>query len=168
MEIERKWIVSGWPEGLVLEKEQYMRQGYITVRPTVRIREERTSGGKTACILCFKTGQGIVRKETEVEIPKDKFKELEDQIGLPLIPKTRRTYTLPGKDHLHLEVNHVDEGMKTEFWYAEIEYPDEETARSFDPYTVGLGGYLSNDVSEQPGYTMGEYWIQTRLKGQVQ
>ena len=40
MEIERKWMVTGWPEGLPMEEEFAMRQGYISVRPTVRIREE--------------------------------------------------------------------------------------------------------------------------------
>ena len=38
MEIERKWMVKGWPEGLPLKEEFAMRQGYISVRPTVRIR----------------------------------------------------------------------------------------------------------------------------------
>ena len=43
MEIERKWMVDRWPDdasGLTLLDEQYMRQGYISVHPTVRIREE--------------------------------------------------------------------------------------------------------------------------------
>ena len=47
MEIERKWMVKGWPEGLPLREEFAMRQGYISVRPTVRIREEALTGGKT-------------------------------------------------------------------------------------------------------------------------
>lgn len=94
MEIERKWMVGGWPAGLPLIKEQFMRQGYITVHPTVRIREEqnrvpaldgKTAADETNYIVCFKTGQGIVRKETEVSVSKEKFAELEDQIGLPLI-----------------------------------------------------------------------------------
>ena len=52
MEIERKWMVSGWPpEELALPVlyEQSMRQGYINVRPTVRIREEAMTGGDTEC-----------------------------------------------------------------------------------------------------------------------
>ena len=98
-----------------------MRQGYISVRPTVRIREEAMTGGNTEYVLCIKSGAGLVRKEIEMDITKDKFLELEDLIGLPLIPKVRRTYGLP--DGLKLEVNHVDEGLPTEFWYAEIEYP---------------------------------------------
>lgn len=161
MEIERKWMVSGWPDAsLPLLFEQSMRQGYLCVRPTVRIREEATIGGETHYVLCFKTGKGIVRKEIELDIPKEKFQELEDMIGLPLIPKLRRTYQLP--DGLRLEVNHVDEGLPTEFWYAEVEYPDEKTARTWDPDTVGLGNYLTDDVSEKPGQSMGEYWLQTR------
>ena len=51
MEIERKWMVNGWPEGenfpaLPLKEEFAMRQGYISVRPTVRIREEALKGGE--------------------------------------------------------------------------------------------------------------------------
>ena len=55
MEIERKWMVTGWPEGLPLEEEFTMRQGYISVQPTVRIREEALTGGSTDYILCFKS-----------------------------------------------------------------------------------------------------------------
>lgn len=162
MEIERKWMVKYWPQkNLPLLFEQNMRQGYLVVRPTVRIREESTVGGATHYILCLKTGKGIVRREIEIEISKEKFDEIEEMIGKPLIPKVRRTYEL--SDGLHLEVNHVDQGLSTEFWYAEIEFKTEEEARSFDPATVGLADYLNDDVSEKPGQTMGAYWEATRI-----
>ena len=167
MEIERKWMVDGWPPEelkLPLLYEQKMRQGYISVRPTVRIREEDMTGGSTEYVLCFKSGAGLVRKEIEMDITRDKFLELEDLIGLPLIPKVRRTYALP--DGLKLEVNHVDEGLPTEFWYAEIEYPTAAQARSWDAAGISpvLAAYLDDDVTEEPGQTMGAYWITTRLK----
>ena len=139
MEIERKWMVNNWPPedlGLPLLYEQFMRQGYISVRPTVRIREEAMTGGSTEYVLCFKSGAGLVRKEIEMSIPKDKFLELEDLIGLPLIPKLRRTYVLP--DGLKLEV------------------------ASISPV---LADYLNDDVTQQPNQTMGAYWIVTRLHG---
>ena len=166
MEIERKWMVKGWPEGdafpeLPLKEEFAMRQGYISVHPTVRIREEALKGGETAYILCFKSGGGLAREEIERSIDKAFFDDLETKIiGKPLIPKTRRSYCLP--DGLVLEVNHVDEGQPTEFWYAEVEYPTVEAARSWKPEAVGLGAYLSDDVTDQPGQSMGEYWLQTR------
>lgn len=160
IEIERKWMVSGWPAGLPLLFEQSMRQGYVSVEPTVRIREEAMTGGETHYILCFKSRGGIRRKEIELEISREKFGEIEDLIGLPLIPKVRRTYALP--DGRRLEVNHVDEGLPTEFWYAEVEYSSVEEARSWDPAAVGLAAYLNDDVTDQPGQTMGAYWLATR------
>ena len=129
MEIERKWMVNGWPEGagfpeMPLQEEFAMRQGYISVRPTVRIREEARTGGSTDYILCFKSGGGLAREEIERPIDKALFDDLETKIiGRPLIQKIRRSYLLP--DGLVLEVNHVDE--------------------------------------DQPGQSMGEYWVQTRL-----
>ena len=202
MEIERKWMVQGWPEGYVLLKEEEMRQGYISVKPTVRIREEKllfcegenqmmttsmmsqdeasqkerddsslNAGSlaprnstplKDEFILCFKSKGRLSRKEIEFPIEEARFRELEDLIGLPLIPKLRRTYQLP--DGHQLEVNHVDEGVPTEFWYAEVEFGSEDEARAFDPASVGLGEYLTDDVTEQPGQSMGAYWEATRLQ----
>lgn len=161
MEIERKWMVNGWPEGLALKEEFAMRQGYISVRPTVRIREEALTGGKTRYVLCFKSGGGLAREEIERDIDPELFNELETKIiGSPLIPKLRRSYLLP--DGAVLEVNHVDEGQPTEFWYAEVEYPTVEAARSWQPAAVGLADYLSDEVTDQPGQSMGAYWEQTR------
>lgn len=163
LEIERKWMVGGWPASrLPLAKEQLMRQGYVTTLPTVRIREEADlTAHKTEYILCFKAGRGLTRKEIEFPIEQKHFAELEELIGRPLIPKMRRTYRLPSG--LFLEVNRVDEGQPTEFWYAEIEFPSEKAARAYDPAADGLGDYLTDDVTEVPGSSMGAYWCETRL-----
>ena len=172
MEIERKWLVTGWPKmDLPLKKVQNMRQGYISVRPTVRIREESEidcgdleleSNGSTEYILCFKSTGGLARKEIELPVSEEIFRELEDLIGMPLIPKERRSYELP--EGLTLEVNHVDAGLPTEFWYAEVEYESMEQARSWDPAAAGLSSYLQDDVSEEPGQSMGAFWEMTRLR----
>lgn len=161
MEIERKWMVAGWPEGLPLTEEFAMRQGYISVRPTVRIREEALRGGGTQYILCFKSAGGLAREEIERPIDKALFDELAQKIiAKPLIAKVRRSYALP--DGRTLEVNHVDEGLPTAFWYAEIEYPTIEAARGWQPAACGLAAYLDDEVTGQPGQSMGAYWEQTR------
>ena len=163
MEIERKWMVTGWPQAeYPLISEQRMRQGYVSVSPTVRIREEALKDGETEYILCFKSGGGLARKEIEMAVPKDKFLELEDLIGRPLIPKVRRTFRLP--DGLSLEVNHVDEGLPTEFWYAEIEYGSIKEAKAWIPSDAYLAGYLADEVTLNPSQTMGAYWVRTRLQ----
>jgi hypothetical protein len=56
MEIERKWLIDGFPAGLPLLKEARVRQGYISTAPVVRIRESVNADG-CRCVLCFK-GEG--------------------------------------------------------------------------------------------------------------
>ena len=140
MDIERKWMVKGWPQGLVPGAEYEMEQGYLSERPTVRIRKEAKSGGETESLLCVKGKGGLV--------------------GWPLIPKLRRDYPLPGG--LKLEVSRVDEGAPTEFWYAEVEFESEAAALSWQPAQAGLEEYLRDEVTGQPGQSMGEYGRETR------
>ena len=131
MEIERKWMVKGWPQGLVTAAEYEMEQGYLSVRPTVRIRKEAKTGGETEYILCFKGRGGLARREIETPISPELFGQLRELIGWPLIPKLRRDYPLPGG--LKLEVSRVDEGAPTEFWYAEVEFESEAAALNWQP-----------------------------------
>lgn len=160
MEIERKWLVDGWPEGLPLIRTHHMRQGYLSVRPTVRIREEALAGGETAYILCFKSAGGLARTEVEIPVSEEDFRDIESIVGKPLAEKERRTYRLP--DGLSLEVNLVDEGEPESFMYAEIEYPTVEEAEAWRPEEGPLQEYLSAEVTGTPGYSMGAYWERTR------
>ena len=151
MEIERKWMVLDWPRGLRPVRTHIMDQGYLCVRPTVRIRREALEGGPTALVLCFKGAPdptGLSRPEVETEIGPELFAQLEALIGKPLIRKERRSYLLP--EGLVLEVNEVDPGQPDGFFYAE------------DPGSCGLGRYLALEVTGQPGASMGEYWEKTR------
>ena len=161
MEIERKWLVKDWPDlPFPVVREFSMRQGYISVYPTVRIREESLKDAGTRYVLCFKSAGGLSRKEIEMDVPEDKFLELEDLIGLPLIPKKQKVYLLP--DGLKLEINLVDEGAPTAFMYAEVEYESEAQALAWTPAAFGLEQYLSEEVTGAPGQSMGAYWQRTR------
>lgn len=160
MEIERKWLTNGWPQGLEEQRRILMRQGYITTRPTVRIRSEK-SGDVTEYVLCFKGAagpDGLAREEIETNIAPELFAKLEAFIGRPLIEKEQRRYSLPGG--LTLEVNQVDRGQPGEFFYAEVEFPTREAALAWQPGE--LGEYLSDEVTGKPGQSMAAYWTETR------
>ncbi|MCI7158929.1 MAG: hypothetical protein MR999_05870 [Flintibacter sp.] len=160
MEIERKWLTDGWPQGLEEQRRILMRQGYITTRPTVRIRSEK-SGDVTEYVLCFKGAagpDGLAREEIETNIAPELFAKLEAFIGRPLIEKEQRRYSLPGG--LTLEVNQVDRGQPGEFFYAEVEFPTREAALAWQPGE--LGEYLSDEVTGKPGQSMAAYWTETR------
>ena len=160
MEIERKWLTDGWPQGLEEQRRILMRQGYITTRPTVRIRSE-ASGDVTEYVRCFKGAagpDGLAREEIETNIDLELFAKLEAFVGRPLIEKEQRRYALPGG--LTLEVNQVDRGQPGEFFYAEVEFPTKEAALAWQPGE--LGEYLSDEVTGKPGQSMAAYWTETR------
>lgn len=45
MEIERRWLVEGWP-ALAPSSVLQMDQGYFAVRPAIRIRREAVRAGR--------------------------------------------------------------------------------------------------------------------------
>lgn len=158
MEIERKWLTQGWPQGQP-DRVIEMEQGYISVSPTVRIRSHRETGKADRYVLCFKSKGGLVRQEIETDIDKALFDQLRDFIGKPLVKKVQRRYNLPGG--LVLEANQVDPGQPTGFFYAEVEFASKADALAWQP-VQGLAGYLQNEVTDQPGESMGAYWLRTR------
>ena len=158
VEIERRWLVDGWPQ-LTPAAVLHMEQGYFSIRPAIRIREEALQGGNTAYVLCFKGGAGLVREEIELPVTEAQYQALAGMLTAPMIQKEQRRYSLPGG--LTLEVNQVDRDRDTGFFYAEVEFPHEEAARAWRP-PAELADYLSQETTGQPGESMAAYWARTR------
>ena len=158
MEIERRWLVNGWPEGTPAQI-WHMDQGYFAVCPAVRIRREALAGGPVQYVLCFKGKGGLVREEIELPVSEGDYARLITLLSGPMIEKEQRRYPLPGG--LTLEVNSVDPALETGFFYAEVEFPDEDSARSWGP-PGAWAAYLSRETTGQPGESMAAYWARTR------
>ena len=158
MEIERRWLVNGWPEGTPAQV-WHMDQGYFAVRPAVRIRREALAGGPVQYVLCFKGKGGLVREEIELPVSEGDYARLITLLSGPMIEKEQRRYPLPGG--LTLEVNSVDPALETGFFYAEVEFPDEDSARAWAP-PEAWAAYLSRETTGQPGESMAAYWERTR------
>ena len=158
MEIERRWLVEGWPE-LEAAAIIHMDQGYFSTRPAVRVRREAEEGGPCQYIVCFKGKGGLAREEIEISLDPDQYGRLSAMLGKPMIQKEQRRYSLPGG--LTLEVNQVDPQRDTGFFYAEVEFSTEEAALAWAP-PAELSPYLSHEVTGQPGESMAAYWARTR------
>lgn len=156
MEIERKFLTDGFPEGLPELLRADVRQGYLCTRPVVRIRSTRTDDG-VRYVLCIKGPGTLARKEIELDLPEDKFRELQTLLPMPMIRKDYRVFALPGG--LRLECSRVDDGEPGSFSYAEVEFESVEAARAFEP-----PAFLGREVTEQPGYSMGNYWENNLLR----
>ncbi len=92
MEIERRWLVEGWP-ALAPSSVLQMDQGYFAVRPAIRIRREAVLGGETRYVLCFKGGAGLAREEVEVDVDEGRYLRLR---AMPAI-RIRREAVLGGE-----------------------------------------------------------------------
>ena len=157
MEIERKWLIDGFPAGLPLLKEARVRQGYISTAPVVRIRESVNADG-CRCVLCFKGEGTLAREEVETDISAELFRRLTAFTGQDLVTKDYRVYALPGGERL--EVSLVDEDLPTRFFYAEVEFDTVEQAQAYVP-PADIG--LQEEMTEDRGFSMSAYWKRTRL-----
>lgn len=149
-EIERKFLISEFPEHLPLLEQSTVWQGYISHNPVVRIRKKEYEG-LTTYRLCFKGKGTLVRREIEMDLTEEKFDALSELLDAPLIRKDFRVYKL--SDGERLECSLVDKDLPTAFYYAEVEFPSVEEANSFIP-----PAFLGAEKTEDPAFTMSRYW----------
>lgn len=155
LEIERKFLMDGFPFGLDIISEVEIEQGYVSIDPEVRVR--RSVDKKTGEVQCYITikGEGtLTRTEIETEIDENFYYDVADFMGVAMITKDYKKYKL---GEWKLEVACVDAGTPREFFYGEIEFPTEEDAKNFDPPK-----YLGREITFSEDYKMKNYWKRTR------
>lgn len=148
-EIERKFLLAGFPVHLQELENADVWQGYISTRPVVRIRKKRTEKNCTYK-LCFKGEGQMARQETEIPIEEKIFEELKLLLKKPLIHKEYRVYDWNGR---RLECSRVEIPEEKDYYYGEIEFCSREEALAFQP-----PAFLGREVTFEKGFTMGELW----------
>lgn len=121
VEVERKFLLDAMPD-LEWETQQRLRQGYLALDgdTEVRIRGD---------VLTIKHGAGLVRVEEEIELDARQADALWTLTRGRRLEKIRRSMR---EGELLYEVDEYSgelHGLVT----AEVEFPDEETARAFAP-----------------------------------
>ena len=156
LEIERKFLMKGFPSGLPMIRHIDMEQGYLSVEPEVRIhRAIDMNTGAAECWLTLKSEGELVRNEHKTRIDEDFYFDAADFLNVSMIQKEYRSYKL---GPWVLEVAHVDPGTPHAFFYAEIEFPTERDARDFE-----VPEYLGKEITFEEEYKMKNYWKATRL-----
>ena len=155
LEIERKFLIDGFPGGLEILSEVEIEQGYVSFAPEVRIRralDKRT--GKEEYRLTIKGDGDLTREEVETDITKDFYYGTAAFLSGKMVQKDYKKYQLgPWK----LEVALVDPGTDWEFYYAEIEFPTEQDAKEFV-----VPEFLGKEITFDENYKMKNYWKRTR------
>ena len=127
LEIERKFLMDGFPTELELLSEVYIEQGYLSFHPEIRIRKAVVrDSGREEYYLTLKGEGDLARQEIETEIPSVFYEDTANYLGKNLVRKDYKKYKL---GQWELEVSLVDAGTDWEFYYGEIEFPTEEAAK---------------------------------------
>lgn len=148
MEIERKFTIKGLPDNLDSYEKKSIEQGYLCTKPVVRIRKSNDD-----YYLTYKSKlnqnkmQDIAIKNDEVELPltKDAYTHLLEKVDNNIIIKNR--YIIPIEDNLKIELD-IFEGKLNGLCFAEVEFPDEESAAKFM-----LPDWFLEDVSFDKRYS---------------
>ncbi|MCM1179838.1 MAG: CYTH domain-containing protein [Clostridium sp.] len=127
MEIERKFLIekSRIPENLEQYPHYLIEQAYIITEPVLRIRKKND-----AYILTYKGSGHMQREEVEFPLTMDAYNKLLTKTEGNVITKTR--YKIPEHDNLMIELD-IFSGMYEGLYLAEVEFPDLETADSYNP-----------------------------------
>ena len=139
MEIERKFLVPELPD-LSGAASDPVEQGYLSLGAQGEVRLRRRG---ERLLLTVKRGEGLARDEEEIELAPEQFDAL-----WPLTEGRRlrkRRHVLPHQG-LELELD-VYEGDLEGLAVAEVEFPDEESARAFAP-----PGWLGAEVTGDRAY----------------
>ena len=127
MEIERKFLplmdqLPFHPEDFPCRR---IEQGYLCTDPVVRIRRDNEE-----YILTYKSKGLLVREEYNLPLTPDGYNHLLTKADGRII--TKRRYVIPLENDLKLELD-IFEGDLAPLIIAEIEFPDEEMARAYQP-----------------------------------
>ncbi len=142
MEIERKFLIDDLQQ-LPFRPEDYpcrhIEQGYLCTAPVVRIRRDNDS-----YFLTYKSKGLMAREEYNLPLTRDAYDHLIAKADGRIITKKR--YVIPLENSLNLELD-LFEGDLAPLILAEIEFPDEESARSYQ-----APPWLGRDVTYSAEY----------------
>lgn len=143
MEIEKKYLVKEVPFELHNMEKEEIEQGYLCIKPTVRIRKSNND-----YFLNYKwkdnslTDENAIHNiEYEMPLTKDNYEHLLSKVDDNMIIKTR--YLIPLEDGHIVELDVFDGNLKG-LIFAEIEFKDDTDVSNFVK-PEWLGEDISND-----------------------
>ena len=176
-EIERKWRVRRLPEDYHRYPSKLLEQAYLCQNPTLRIRKESSifGGEEEGSISGEKEGSSISDKNEQVGLSEERTQEeyifcykgkgrlSREEYNLPLTEEAYETligktegrvirkfrYAIPhGAYTVELD---IFQGELEGLCYAEVEFPSEEEALSFQPLD-----WFSEELTGEKGYSNAE------------
>lgn len=177
LEIERKWLIDYSLINYLSTKmnlefsAKEVFAAYLSIEPEIRFRTMRDlKSYDISSYLSYKTNGELIREEYDIEISKDDVKEIanyiQDNEEINKCDKTnwkylfKHYYKFNYGNGIEIEISVVD--TDEDFTYMEIEFPDADSANSFQ-LPEDIATYVKSEVTSDPYYKMKNYWARTRL-----
>lgn len=139
MEIERKFLTSQIPFDITTYPFLTISQSYISVYPTIRIRQSNDTYW-----LTIKSSGHLSREEYELPLTKKEYDILLKKTETPTIQKKR--YQIPLPEGFTAEVD-IYEDFLSGLIITEVEFPSESVAKTFEP-----PAWFGSDITFDPRY----------------
>ena len=139
-EIERKFLIVNPPQDYDKYPSKDIIQGYIIITDDKEVRLRQI--GKNY-FMTVKTGEGLIRKETEAEITHEQFEKLWPLTESWRIEKKR--YEINYEGYL-IELDFYSDSL-ADLVVAEVEFKSEEESSSFIP-----PAWFGREITEDEGF----------------
>lgn len=128
MEIERKFFVKNLPDRLEDFPSRLIEQAYLCVEPVIRIRRQDDD-----YYMTYKGAGLMSREEYNLPLTREAYEHLLPKADGTVIAKRRYVIPLEAPwEGLSIELD-LFSGSWEGLVIAEVEFPDEKTARAFCP-----------------------------------
>jgi CYTH domain-containing protein len=153
MEIERKYLITDPPKDLHQYTCRYIEQGYLCIKPVIRVRKEDKN-----YFLTFKGSGMMAREEINIPLTAEAYEHLKRKIdgrliskyryNIPLLhPQVKEGFPKPPEDYRLLIELDVFESPYPQLLMAEVEFGSVEAAEAFLP-----PAWFGEDVTYRPAY----------------
>ena len=148
MEIERKFVIFEKPDLADAAAVDHLEQAYISTSPVIRVRRKNQS-----FFLTVKSEGLLAREEYEFPISEESYRHLLKKKDGIIIEKDR--CNIPCSPGLTIELDLFFSPYQG-FMMAEVEFPDLETASSFNP-----PDWFGPEVTEDPRFQNSSLCLRT-------
>ena len=157
IEIERKFLLDGFPDAKPDQEISVEGSYIVSGTPEVRIRRYEVLSGKNEghidFMMTIKGDGGLTRAEVNHYISEKTYYDLIESFHLPTFHKHYQIHHVDGRE---IEVCHCDGGLNEDFFYAEVEFNNEEEAMA---YVWPFGE--AKDITHNPYFKMKNFWRRT-------
>ena len=154
-EIERKFILTGFPTEFKLLSEYRVSQIYLSIDPEVKISALEYKDDDTVYKQTIKSDGSLSRTQLNCFLDESDYDIILSMLNKEPIVKDFKLYSM-GQNRFGVSL------VDNEMYYGEMKFLNKAEANAWKPSNE-LNKYIIKEVTCDPEHKMKNYWKRTRL-----